>query len=98
MELGKGVTKTAANEKSLFYGSFEGYIGMLDIHSLSKKAGFTKKGYKVSSLISNDGFLVAQFETGLDMDKYIYVWKIKDDSVSRFFFKYTDSSRAREFP
>ncbi|CBY35512.1 unnamed protein product [Oikopleura dioica] len=84
LELGKGVTKLAANKKSLFFGSFEGYIGMLDIQSLSKKAGFTKKGYKASSLISNDGFLVAQFETGLGMDKYVYIWQIKDDSERPF--------------
>ena len=57
---------------------------MLDIQSLSKKAGFTKKGYKISSLISNEGFLVAQFETGLGMDKYIYIWQIKDDCERPF--------------
>ena len=57
---------------------------MLKIQSLSKKAGFTKKGYKVSSLISNEGYLIAQFETGLEMDKYIYIWQIKDDCQRPF--------------
>ena len=57
---------------------------MLEIQSLSKKAGFTKKGYKVSSLITNEGYLVAQFETGLGMDKYIYIWQIKDDCERPF--------------
>jgi len=36
--------------------------------------GWRKNGYKVASLCHHKSILVAQFETGLGMDKFIYIW------------------------